>query len=111
MAELTEARKVTLLAYCRLEADEVDPAVLQMLYDDAISYMDDSGVSLPTEGTNRCAKYDMCVNALVLDAYDNRGVQMGVNLQENRAFRRRLNQLKFTEPVPNSGTGAGTSEG
>ena len=111
MAELTEERKVTLLAYCKLEPDEIEPELLQMLYDDAISYMDDAEVSIPPEGSNRRAKYDMCVNALVLDAHDNRGVQMGVNLQENRAFRRRLNQLKLTEPVPNSGTGSGTSEG
>ena len=108
MAEMTEERKAVLLAYCRFEADEVDPELLQMLYDDAVSYMDDAGVSLPAENTERRAKYDMCINALVLDAHDNRGVQMGTNLQENRAFRRRLNQLKLTEPVPKSGTGTDT---
>ena len=109
MAELTEVRKAILLAYCRLEPDEVDPDLLHLLYDDAVSYMEDAGVSLPAEDTERRAKYDMCVNALVLDAYDNPGVQIGTSLQENRSFRRRLNQLKDSEPVPNLGTGTNVS--
>ena len=73
--------------------------------------MEDAGVSLPAEGSERRAKYDMCVNALVLDAHDNPGTQLGTALQENRAFRRRLNQLKHSEPVPKLGTGTAASEG
>lgn len=107
MAQLTDERKATLLAYCRLEADEIEPDLLQMLYDDAISYMSDAGVSMPGEGTERRAKYDMVVNALVLDAHDNPGAQLGTLLHENPAFRRKLNQLKLTEPVPELGTGTG----
>lgn len=107
---MTEERKATLLAYCRLEEDEVDADLLQMMYDDAVDYMAGAGVAEPEENTARRAKFDMCVNALVLDAHDNRGTQMGANLQENKAFRRRLNQLKLTEPVPESGTGTGASE-
>ena len=110
MAELTEARKATLLAYCRYEPDEIDPKLLQMYYDDAVSYLSDAGVSVPAEGTERRAKYDMIVNRLVLDAIDNPGTQMGSSMQENKAFRRSLNQLKLTEPVPELGTGTGASE-
>lgn len=108
---MTDERKATLLAYCRLEKDEVDPGLLEMLYEDAVDYMAGAGVSVPEEGSGRRAKYDMCVNALVLDAHDNRGTQMGANLQENKAFRRRLNQLKLTEPVSNLDTGTGASVG
>ena len=40
------------------------------------------------------------VNALVLDAWDSRGTQSADKaFADNPAFRRRLNQLKLTEPV------------
>ena len=110
MAELTDKRKATLLAYCKYEGDEIDPTLLQMYYDDAVSYLSDAGVSMPPERTERRAKYDMIVNRLVLDAIDNPGAQIGSNLQENKAFRRSLNQLKHSEPVSNLGTGTGASE-
>lgn len=109
--ELTSERRATLLAYCRLEEGEVDPALLQMMYEDAVSYMEDAGVAVPELGTKRRAKFDMCVNALVLDAHDNPGTQLGAALQENHSFRRRLNQLKHSEPVPKLGTGTAASEG
>jgi len=106
MAELTEARRAELLAYCRI--DELGPgeaALLEGFYLDAVSYMADAGVSEPPAGTARRAKYDLCVNALVLDSWDRRGTQTGgQQLADNPAFQRRKNQLKFTEPVPDSGT-------
>lgn len=99
--ELTEERKAALLAYCRIDdVTEYDLSLLQSLYSDAVAYMGGAGVSVPKSGTDREAQYDQCVNALVLDAWDHRGTQTaGQALVENPAFRRRLNQLKLTEPV------------
>ncbi|WP_455581194.1 head-tail connector protein [Dysosmobacter sp.] len=106
MSELTEARQKSLLAYCRIDAAEADESdLLQTLYDSALSYMEQAGVSEPADGTPRRAQYDLCVNYLVLDAYDRRDVTItGTIAAENPAFRRMLNQLKLTESVPDSGT-------
>ena len=100
--DLTPERKAALLAYCRIdEVTEADMALLNSLYSDAVAYMVGAGVSVPKSGTDREAQYDQCVNALVLDAWDHRGTQTaGQALVENPAFRRRMNQLKLTEPVP-----------
>ena len=85
-----------------------EEALLESLYEDAAAYLAEAGVSEPDAGTGRAAQYDQCINALVLDAWDHRGSQTaGQALVENPAFRRRLNQLKLTEPVPDSGTGIG----
>lgn len=106
MAELTDARRKSLLAYCRIDAAEADGAdLLQTLYDSAQGYMEQAGVSEPEVGTQRRAQYDLCVNYLVLDGWDRRDMTLdGSNVSENPAFRRMLNQLKLTEPVPESGT-------
>ena len=98
---LTDERRAALLAYCRIdELDAGDAALLESLYEDAAAYMATAGVSEPDAGTGRAAQYDQCVNAMVLDAWDHRGTQTaGQALVENPAFRRRLNQLKLTEPV------------
>ena len=106
---LTDARRAALMAYCRIdELVDGEAALLESLYEDATAYLAEAGVSEPDAGTGRAAQYDQCVNALVLDAWDHRGSQTaGQALVENPAFRRRLNQLKLTEPVPDSGTGIG----
>lgn len=106
MAELTDARRKSLLAYCRIDTAEADGSdLLQTLYDSAQGYMEQAGVSEPEVGTQRRAQYDLCVNYLVLDGWDRRDVTLdGSNVSENPAFRRMLNQLKLTEPVPESGT-------
>ena len=108
--ELTPERKAALLAYCRIdEVTEADIALLKSLYSDAVAYMGGAGVSVPTSGTDREAQYDQCVNALVLDAWAHRGTQTtGQALVENPAFRRRLNQLKLTEPVVSESDTTGT---
>ena len=97
---LPEARKVTLLAFCRL--DELSPEeeeLLGTLYDAAVGYMTQAGVGEPPEGTPRRAQYDLCVNYLVLDSWDRRDVSItGTVVADNPAFRRLLNQLKLTEP-------------
>ena len=103
----TDARKAVLLAYCHLEPDEIEPDLLQRHYDEAVGYLETAGVLPPREGTPRRAQYDGLIDALVLDAIDHPGAQIGANLQENRAFRRTLNQMKHSEPVPNLGTGLG----
>lgn len=97
-------RKAELLTYCRIdEMAAEEEALLETIYDDAISYMTQAGVSEPVSGS-RLGQYNLCVNALVLDVWDNRGSQTGDKaLLENPAFRRRLNQLKLSEPVLESG--------
>lgn len=50
-------------------------------------------------GTPRAAQYDLCVNYLVLDAWERREVTItGTITADNPAFRRLINQLKLTEP-------------
>ena len=98
---LTEERKAALLAYCRIDTlEDGEEPLLQGLYDAAVSYMEQAGVREPEEGSTRKAQYDLCVNAMVLDAWDNRDTKEPVSqATENPAFRHSLNQLKRTEPV------------
>lgn len=97
---MTEARKQSLTAYCRI--DELTPeeeALFLALYDAALGYLEQAGVHEPPEGTPRRAQYDLCVNYLVLDSWDRRDASFtGTQTAENPAFRRLLNQLKLTEP-------------
>lgn len=106
---MAEARKAALMAYCRLDdLGEVEAALLERFYSGAVAYMTEAGVSEPGEGTERRAQYDGLIDAMVLDAWDNRGSQAaGYSLAENPVFRRTLNQLKLTEPVSESDTGTG----
>ena len=101
-----DAVKSRLMAYCRIDSlEEGDELLLQGLYDAAVSYLEQAGISEPTEGTPRRAQYDLCVNYLVLDGYDRREVTItGTIVSENPAFRRMLTQLKLTEPVSESDT-------
>ena len=98
---LTDERKDSLLAYCKLTELADDPEVEAMIpafYEAAVGYMDGAGVTEPQEGTARRAKYDLCVNAMVLDSWDHRDMkEPGSQVAENAAFRRMLNQLKFSE--------------
>lgn len=103
---MDDARKAALMAYCRIDAlEEGEDLLLQGFYDAAVSYMEQAGISEPKEGTTRRAQYDLCVNALVLDAYDRRDVTITGTVSDNPAFRRILTQLKLTEvPVSESDT-------
>lgn len=103
---MDEARKAALMAYCRIDAlEEGEEALLQGLYEAAVSYMEQAGISEPEQGTARRAQYELCVNYLVLDGYDRRDVTItGIIVSENPAFRRILTQLKLTEPVSNLDT-------
>ena len=105
---LTEERKAGLLAYCRIDRlEEGEEQLLQTLYDAAEGYMAGAGIAEPPAGTDRRGQYDLCVNYLVLDGYDRRDQTItGTIVAENPAFRRMINQLKLTEPVPELGTGS-----
>lgn len=102
MAELTEARRRSLLVYCHAEdfAGDADvDALIFTCYAAAVGYMEQAGVSEPADGTFRRAMYDLCINHMVLDAYDRRDATLtGSAAVENPAFRQMLNQLKMTEP-------------
>lgn len=102
---LTDERLAALVSYCRLDdlSDE-DTALLEAFYSAAVDYMTDAGVMPPKEGTGRAAKYDLCVNCMVLDSWNNREMVQSGSFADNPAFRRVLNQLKLTEVVPDSGT-------
>ena len=104
---IPENKRPALLAYCRIDAPEPEElALLDVLYDSAVAYMTQAGVTAPADGTPRAAQYDLCVNAMVLDAYDQRSVSLpGAIVTDNPAFRRMLVQLKLTEPVSESDTG------
>lgn len=99
---LCKKRKATLLAYCHLTelADEPEvQTLLPALYDAAVGYMTSAGVSPPEKGTPRAAQYDLCINYLVLDAWERRETAMVATVvADNPGFRRLINQLKLTEP-------------
>ncbi len=104
---LTEERRASLLAYCKLTELADDPeveALIPALYDAAVGYMEGAGVNVPKSGTTRAAQYDLCVNYLTLNGWEQRDITItGTAVVENPAFRRLINQLKLTE------TAAGTS--
>ena len=97
---IPESKRPVLLAYCRIdEPDTGELALLDVLYDSAVDYMTNAGVEAPAAGTPRAAQYDLLVNSLVLDAYDQRAVSItGKLVTDNPAFRRALTQLKLSEP-------------
>ena len=68
---LSEARRASLLAYCRIEEPTAEELLtLEGLYDAAVGYLEQAGVSEPEEGTPRRAQYDLCVNFMVLRDFD-----------------------------------------
>lgn len=102
---LSEERKASLLAYCKLTELADDPevvALIPVLYDAAVGYMTNAGIAQPEPGSAsaaRAAQYDLCVNYLVLDAWERRETAMVATVvADNPAFRRLINQLKLTEP-------------
>ena len=95
-------------AYCKVDADDAE---LPSFVDAAAAYLSGAGVSEPEDGTARFAQYLQCVKYLALDLYDRRDAAVDGTLGDNSAFRRMLNQLKLTEPVPDSGTGEAAEGG
>lgn len=110
MSPLSDARRASLLAYCKLTELADDPevaALLETFYGAAAAYMAQAGVSEPEEGTARRSQYDLCVNHLVLDSWDKREVSVSGTAGDNSAFRRMLNQLKLTESMQEVAENAG----
>jgi len=99
---LTDMRRASLLAYCKLTEFSDDQEVLALLetfYHAAEGYLTQAGISPPPEGTSRRMQYDLAVNYLVLDSWDNREVSFtGTITADNPVFRRLVTQLKLTEP-------------
>ena len=99
-----------LLDYCRIEdPTPAERSTLEALYAAAVGYLGGAGVSQPPEGSPRRAQYDLAVHFMVLRDFDLRDATVtGLNVTDNPAFRRLVNQLKLTEPeVSNSDTGEG----
>ena len=91
-------RRAALLAYCRIEdPDGTDLLTLEGLYQAAVGYLTNAGIAEPPPDTPRRAQYDLCVNHMVLDAFDRRGAAENAVIHENPAFRRLIAQLKLTE--------------
>ena len=106
---MDEIMRAELMAYCRIdELDSGEATLLEEMYDDAVSQMEDAGVSVPPDGTTRRCKYNQCTKAIVLDSYDNRGSTSASPISDNPAFRKRIMQLKLTEPDLTSGSDAST---
>lgn len=95
-------------AYCKVDADDAE---LPGFVDAAAAYLAGAGVREPQKVSQRYAQYLQCVKYLALDLYDRRDAAVDGTLGDNPAFRRMLNQLKLTEPVPESGTGEGAEGG
>lgn len=90
-----------LLAYCKLTELADDPEVrtlIPVLYDAAVGYLANAGVSQPPPGTPRAAQYDLAVNYMVADGWDRRDMTGGAE-HDNLAFRRLINQLKLAPGV------------
>lgn len=94
-------RQASILSYCRIDdPTPEDLSLLEGFHADAVSYMAGAGVAEPETGSARLPQYNTCILALVLDAWDNRGIQTADKaFADSPAFRRRINQLKLTEPV------------
>jgi len=97
--ELSGERLDSLLAYCKLTELADDPevmALIPVLYDAAVGYLANAGISPPAVGTPRAAQYDLCINYLVLDGWEHRDIT-GTAVSDNPVFRRQINQLKAME--------------
>jgi len=90
--------------YCKVDADDAElPGYVAA----AEGYMLSGVCSEPQEGTSRGAIYLQCIKALTLEQYDRRGLSIDQTANQNRVVRLMINQLKQTEPVPESDTGSG----
>ena len=99
MTVLTDERRASLLAYCRIEEPTAQELLtLESLYDAAVGYLEGAGISQPAPGTPRAAQYDLAVNFMVLRDFDLRDAEVTGTIQDNPAFRRLITQLKLTEP-------------
>lgn len=98
---IPEEYKPLVLAYCQEpEPDEADLLALNQAWDSAEAYLEGAGVTRPApENAKRLSLWLGVMLPMALDEYDQRGAQFDAGkLQDNAVFRRKLNQLKQTEP-------------
>ena len=98
---MNEERLALLKAYCKLDdLSTTDEKLLLRFYSEAIGYMSGAGVSEPSRDADpaRADLFDSVVDALVLDAWDNRRPSVTGQLFANLVWNGKKNQLKFTEP-------------
>lgn len=96
-----EERKALLKAYCHLDDLALEEEkLLERFFLQATGYLRGAGVAPPDAAADpeRAAMYDTCVDALVLDAWDNRRTTVNTALLDNPEFQWMKNQLKLTEP-------------
>lgn len=90
--------------YCKVDTEDPE---LSGFVATAQANLAGAGVSEPEADTPRFAQYLQAVKYMVLDMYDQREGIVAGTVSDNPAFRGLINQLKITEPVPESGTGSG----
>lgn len=97
---LTAERLESLARYCGIQdPTEEETKTLEELYTAARGDLYEAGVKEPPADTLRRAQYDLLVNAIVCSEFDLRGAQTDrADPRENPSFRRRLTQMKLTEP-------------
>lgn len=89
------ARLTELLSYCHLTeyaGDAEVEAEVEREYLSATEYLSGAGVHPPADGSSS-ALYDLCVNSLVNQWYDD--LRSGEERQEPPGFRKIFNQLKI----------------
>lgn len=81
-----------------MKVDDDDSVVTECVLA-AREYLAQAGVSLPGLESPRRRLYDLACHALALGDYDERSPEIiGTTVTENRQLRRKINQLKWTEP-------------
>lgn len=78
-------------AYCRIDGDEEDTLLLSLI-DAAKDYLDGSGIHEPEEDN---PLYALCVNAIVLDYYDHRGMAEAGTMTRIPGLDNAIVQLKL----------------
>ena len=91
---------VLLFADTLEEGEEIVEVIRQLQYFRNQEEIEQAGEKVITDAVAAGAMDGSAVvDSMVLDRWDNRGTQTaGYSLMENPAFRRKLNQLKLTEP-------------
>ena len=93
---MDETRKLELMAYCHLDdLSKEDELLLESFFYGAEEYLLGADVPEP-KNTGKKAIYDLVVNAMVNDAWDNRRSTVTGQLFENPVWNRMKNQLKFS---------------
>ena len=93
---MDETRKLELMAYCHLDdLSKEDELLLESFFYGAEEYLRGADVPEPKD-TGKKAIYDLVVNAMVNDAWDNRRSTVTGQLFENPVWNRMKNQLKFS---------------